>query len=790
MRSFRHHSNSQRDRSNQDGQPSEGLQSTSNEARQQFIRASTGRQSDVNPSQADFSRMAYLSAMGLTPTAELVNRTEQTPEKTLFDIKLPNILRKIYSAADNYSNFFGTLRSETSSLTADEASEVVGRVMSSIYRAVSNLDKNAITADGGQFKEEAAQFGGTRSIRKDFDKAVANLSGVMHKISGSNKGSQHCGIISNHIARLISRRDDIGRWDEALGNTLINGDFQTMEQVESGDDVDPELLGQGSTILASQVVTLLNEGERVAFGTSPNQSKANDILENITNSARLLRQAHDDLTERTVKDNALVQTNAANWGAFATTEELQNAIASQKDSHQTFAQLEAMAGNTLEIFDSLSQLKEVLPSNILTKNLNTQIDKYVETFSDSVALTNSGASYYEQMVNEWSLEEDENDGSLVGKVFQFAQDSAGKGKKALEILTGFYLQRELNSMLQFATSANYTQVSNSFETLLSKSSKLGIDQEGLDALKISFEALKQSGDPEEVLEDFSKSVQNIEAFSNTTRVGQSLKMVGFALSTTRFIQGLRNDEVVNVEDVFNNAANAVGVGQAGMALLRSNTGWKTTIEKGLGQASRAFGIASLGIGVVDTVQSLDNKEWADAAIGGMGVVSGALGLMGFGGPAFAVGLAAMALSMHLSKIDHSNQLENEHTEAFLEDLGIPSDVAYHLRNADHDGNSIGSVLQQVMHVSGSSQEAFLTALSNLTQNEALRLAEACHQVTDIDSLPDDDEYSQYAGLSIQELRDLNIDQGVQRFRATTYNKPRSVQGLINCLKRDNIPLPI
>ena len=54
-------------------------------------------------------------------------------------------------------------------------------------------------------------------------------------------------------------------------------------------------------------------------------------------------KAYDKLTERTVSDNALLQINIANWGAFATEDELKNAIAAQKDSHGTFDQLEAMA---------------------------------------------------------------------------------------------------------------------------------------------------------------------------------------------------------------------------------------------------------------------------------------------------------------------------------------------------------------------------------------------------------------------------------------------------------------
>ena len=121
--------------------------------------------------------------------------------------------------------------------------------------------------------------------------------------------------------------------------------------------------------MATQVVSLLHQGQRVGFGSDSDRDKANDILENIEKGAKLLREAHDKLTERTVSDNALLQINIANWGAFATEDELKNAIAAQKDSHGTFDQLEAMAGNTLQIFDQLNALTNTLPDNDLNGKL-------------------------------------------------------------------------------------------------------------------------------------------------------------------------------------------------------------------------------------------------------------------------------------------------------------------------------------------------------------------------------------------------------------------------------------
>ena len=127
------------------------------------------------------------------------------PMQSEFEQNRSNILGRIYGASRNYSFFFSTLRSQISKWSADEAAEIVGATMSTINRSVAQLDASAGNADGDQFKTQYT-FGNSSSVREQFDRAVANLSGVMQKISGSAAGRSYCGTISNQIARLISRR--------------------------------------------------------------------------------------------------------------------------------------------------------------------------------------------------------------------------------------------------------------------------------------------------------------------------------------------------------------------------------------------------------------------------------------------------------------------------------------------------------------------------------------------------------------------------------------------------------
>ena len=52
--------------------------------------------------------------------------------------------------------------------------------MSTINRSVAQLDASAGNADGDQFKTQYT-FGNSSSVREQFDRAVANLSGVMQR---------------------------------------------------------------------------------------------------------------------------------------------------------------------------------------------------------------------------------------------------------------------------------------------------------------------------------------------------------------------------------------------------------------------------------------------------------------------------------------------------------------------------------------------------------------------------------------------------------------------------------
>ena len=141
-------------------------------------------------------------------------------------------------------------------------------------------------------------------------------------------------------------------------------------------------------------------------------------------------------------------------------------------------------------------------------------------------------------------------------------------------------------------------------------------------------------------------------------------------------------------------------------------------------------------------------------------------------------------------------MENEHTEAFLQGLGVPPETAYELRNADSEGRSIGFVLSELLAYTGANQEAFLHSLVNLTPEQAKQLAEACHGVdpNGEGEFNETDDYAEYAGLQRDELEEMGIsftrNNNEPFVSYSTYNRPHSILGLQNFIKRTGIALTI
>lgn len=707
------------------------------------------------------------------------------------------------SRSNDPIGFLSGLRTSIAPYTAAQAAEIVQALNLSVNRSIRSLDEIAVDSDGHQatLKDKSVKF----------DKAVANLSGIMNKINGSPLGSQLSASFSQTVANLIRRRNDIGRWDEALGNTLVNGDHAMMNAVKNGNDVEPGLLGKGSSILATQVVQLLQQGESNCIVSSKDLDFADDILQNINEGAKLLAQASEKLTERTATDQSYLNVNISNWGEMATPEQLNNAIIAAKDSYGTFAQLEAMGGNTLAIFNELNQLSNALGNTGRKKDLDDHILRYRGHFDQVLEMTESAKVETQNLLEDW---EDslpyEQSRSLIGSIIEEGSSIGGqisKGTKAFNTIVNIYLTSELNYILNSASLGQSGSLRGNMAQLCYKAEKLGVDSKKLEELKASFDKVVSDGS-KEALSDFDSKIEGIDAFAQGSRIGMALRVSSVLISGFNLAKTVTEFDKRDLSSYMEMASSSVGLGTAGLALFNSNKAWVESVEKVLGQVGKSLGFIGLVVDGVGIIQDLKEGDYTSAALGGMGLVGGILAFTSFSGVGFAITMAAVAIGLQIQRIKLSNVLESEHTEVFLQELGITPEVAYHMRNASAEGLSAGRVLTTLMNSAQISPQSFVAYLNALSPQKASMLAEACHTVlpNGDGEVPLTDINAEYAGMSAQEFWEFGVDEVVSRpveersgffndqvfdpMFLDPYLKPNSIEGLINFIHRKGIQLPV
>ncbi|MBM74900.1 MAG: hypothetical protein CMK59_05830 [Proteobacteria bacterium] len=703
---------------------------------------------------------------------------------------------------------FKSLRKQIDRLSPDQFTRFMREILPQIQVGVNILDQSAEDADGGQFSPYRRYNWQLQSMSQDFDRAVSDLSYVMNKVAGQPNGAELAQQISQQIADLIAKRDDIGRWDEALGNTLLDAELETIDNVQDKKDVDPADLGKGTTILASQVVVSLIEK-----GEDGNAVKhAGDIVENIAQSASEIEKASKTLTERTMADHQLLTANNMGWGQLHAfdSNSVSNANKAAKKSHGTYDQLEALSGHSIYMFNELHKLSSLLPEAANKSKLQDQINNFTNHMADSVSLTQSGTEALENVALEASNEEKKSEGSWFDTLLT-VKDRVNDGRKLSGVLASALLSPTLKGLTTHAVQGNTAACEALMRELVNKSTRLGINQEDLNSLFSNFQKLNSGTTaPETALNDFQNSVDKIKPFHTSTAIGRSLGIIGLAISSINLAASIRAQGAVKSRDGMSLdelqtrlslMSNTVSVGNAGIKLLSTNASWVKTITSHLGTATKVLRVGSVVIGGVQTAHAISDGDWSGAAMGGLGMTSGILLLMGSTGPAALVGVAALAISIQLSRVEASNRLETEHTTAYLEQLGYSPELAHQYQNADSEGRSVGPVLFELMNFTNANPPDFVEALQSLTVNQAKDLVKACHGV-DPDkenNYPETGIFDQWSGRSLEEaMNDIEtifplIPEAYRSSHLESYIeeqviRPHTLQGLDNYLTRSQINL--
>lgn len=231
------------------------------------------------------------------------------------------------------------LRRQTEHLSPADAAAVVTGSQVVIDSIVADLGRTSGSADGGQREQGPDQVA--------FDQTLADLNVALSRGAETELGASAIARVTDAITQSIMQ-DGIGRWDEALGNTLVGGPY-----FDSKGDIDPSGLAAGDATLARAVIQELHD-----LGES---GKAEDILRNVKDSLEGINTWSEKAEEQVAPLARELDSRLAALGPEATEAQRRAVIDAFNRAHPGFANLTASLETRMELVDQLFDLPRSLP---------------------------------------------------------------------------------------------------------------------------------------------------------------------------------------------------------------------------------------------------------------------------------------------------------------------------------------------------------------------------------------------------------------------------------------------
>jgi len=188
------------------------------------------------------------------------------------------------------------LNRQTAGLNPNDAAAVVTGSQAVIDELVADLARTSEDADGGQTDQGSAQVA--------FDQTLADLNVALSRGASTELGQAAVGRVASAITAGIDE-NGMGRWDEALGNTLVGGPY-----FDSKSKVDPAGIANADSTLAQAVVRQLHDqGE---------EGRAHDILRNVKDSLSALNHSSERVEEQLAPLTAQLAAHLEALGPDAT----------------------------------------------------------------------------------------------------------------------------------------------------------------------------------------------------------------------------------------------------------------------------------------------------------------------------------------------------------------------------------------------------------------------------------------------------------------------------------------
>lgn len=582
------------------------------------------------------------------------------------------------------------LREQAASLPPEGAAQLLQEVPEVVDAITGNL------GDEAEARDHTGPRASELEDQKAFDQMVADLAAVAEQAAQAEApaGEAALQMVTDSIVANIDP-DEIGRFDEALGNAIASG--------------------SGARLSVAVVDTLARVGRT---------GQADDILQNVEDGTNQLRQNYDRVADKVDGFNAQLGRLISDWQGVLTPEELESATQAFRDSHPEYAQLEALAGPLVATADQLAQLPPDVQQLDHADDVQGANNKLIREQLVRVGQTSAGVAAMAQV----------QDGHISGQpgLLTHIEELSSSGQFSddeRESLASLGLSAATQRALE---AESLEAAGDAWEVLNDLSATFGLSGEVMRELVGGLREVLESGGGsasavDTALGEFSDQLEETGGLS--PRLNHTLRGAGLlagALATYGSVAAALEDP--NFETVSRSLVDAADAGVEGVALIQSLRGFTSAGVKTAGNWLGGLGAA---LDVYSAVQSLADGDLPSAglhaasAAGGIAILAGGA----WTGPGIVLAIGATAALYQLGRVRASNVQENEHTEAFLAGAGVTdSGVTRHLRNADSEGRSVGPVLTALAeHLQIEPTELF-DWISSLPPDEVIDFVEAMHGV--------------------------------------------------------------
>jgi hypothetical protein len=645
--------------------------------------------------------------------------------------------------------------------TAGKAPEIAAQINAAarptVDQIIGSLAKDSKGADGDQVL--------TGRKQQQFDQTVADLSVALARGATTPVGKVELAHAAEGISTVIAN-DGIGRFDEALGNTVVGGPNLGLNEDGKTRVVKLEGLASGSSALTTAVISQLKSAGKTR--------DANDVLQNVDKALSTLNTTSAEINKKVEERNQDLAYLVQNFGPVLDPKELESAVVEFKKSHPEYAAAEKIGGPAI---DRANELALASPG---FKGLEQAkaIEKTIEVSAHELAANAANSSLGAASLATLTLAKPEQP-TLLDRAAALAK--IGKLPQAsLSLLSGQLISGATASALAAKQAGDPALASAAFARLNTYSAIFGADGTTLKSITSNLDEVIAASDEASAATALKKLDGTLKkaAFSDTSGVSQAFRGAGFLLGVAGTIgsvdKAINDPNFVTVAQALNSAA---GTGQAGVALAKSvfgSTARLTAAGAALKTVGTYTGVVTTGISAFQSLDALAKGDATKAGLYAAQAIGGALILAGSAGPgAVVVAGAAVALAQ-VDRVRASNRLEDRHTTAFLVGAGVPPEAAKHVRNADDNGRLVGDQIAALAGHLGVDPKALFDHVSGLPAGKVKAFITTLHGVN-----PDENGAYPKTAENDGIVGEPSVDPKTGGYRDTD---PNSLQGIVNFLE--------